>query len=196
MALGAFLFWRTLSKETSARQIINLDTLSTQSRTKKNRVLYSISTTAFLAGLICFLFDMEIMAKQNFLIKLPLYSIVGVGLSFAIIFTCLDLLNIFFSWIQQTNAKSLIETDEQILAVLYNCVAMGFIFGFCFGILDVEDQQSRYLMNAITRDLRVTIPFGFVLGALGGVYNELLRRNKVSPIDEAQGIMKEFRGVE
>lgn len=164
--------------------MINLDTLQVETTKKKDRILYAVSLIVLFGGVLCLLIDFEFTARQSFFIKLPMFALIGTGLSFAVVFTSLDVLNYLFIYFRMKKGdpdseKGLIESDRQILAVLYNCVFMGFIFGCIFGFLDVEDKRRFELLKTFSLDLNVTIPVGFGLGAIGGLYNELLRLNKV-----------------
>lgn len=156
-----------------------------ESNKKKELVLFTVSIIVLGAGIICLLIDFDFVTQRSFFIKLPMFALIGTGLSFAVVFTSLDIINYLFIYTRMKKGdldseKGLIDSERQILGVLYNCVLMGFIFGCIFGFLDIEDKRRFELLRTFSLDLNVTIPVGFGLGAIGGLYNELLRNNKVA----------------
>ncbi len=52
---------------------------------------------------------------------------------------------------------------------------MGAVYGFIFGLMDLQDQKQPQLQTFIKRDEMYCLPFGVCLGAIGGVLNEFIR---------------------
>ncbi len=55
---------------------------------------------------------------------------------------------------------------------------MGFVFGFVFGLLDVEDEKLSNLKIALMREESICYPIGMVLGGASAAYNQYLRGTK------------------
>jgi hypothetical protein len=52
---------------------------------------------------------------------------------------------------------------------------MGGLFGFIFGVMDVEDAAQYTIALALKKEEHMCYPIGIVLGGLAGFGNEILR---------------------
>ncbi len=48
----------------------------------------------------------------------------------------------------------MVETEAQVYLVVTTAIAMGFVFGLIFGLLDVEDEKISHLRVALLREER------------------------------------------
>ena len=101
--------------------------------------------------------------------KVPLYATVGISVTFALVFSTVDMLN-------YCAGTPLVDTPSQIIVVLVISVVQGAIYGFVFGLLDVEDQMGLHLQLQLLKDATWTFPVGAVLGGVGGYILLKLRR--------------------
>merc|ERR1712093_546253 len=107
--------------------------------------------------------------------KVPLYTILGVSVSFALTFSLVDLCN-YVAGFQVSVAKPLVESNEQVYLILIVSLIMGGIFGLVFGVMDVEDEVSFQIRLALKREEGYCYPVGAVLGGCAGFANEWLRQ--------------------
>merc|ERR1711994_510453 len=108
-------------------------------------------------------------------VKVPLYMILGLAVAFALTFSIVDVLNYVLGFCQNSVAKPIVESSQQVYLVLVISLAMGVVFGFTFGLLDVEDEQVHHIRVALMREEHYCYPMGILLGALSGFGNEYFR---------------------
>ncbi|ETW30143.1 hypothetical protein PFFCH_02454 [Plasmodium falciparum FCH/4] len=60
--------------------------------------------------------------------------------------------------------------------ILLFTITMGGIFGFIFGLLDVEDESSHHIRLALMKAENCCFPLGAVLGGIAGFGNEVFRQ--------------------
>merc|ERR1711916_323094 len=72
-------------------------------------------------------------------------------------------------------SKPLIESNAQVYMILSFALVMGGVFGFIFGVLDVEDSTSYQIKLALLREEHYCYPIGAFLGAIAGFMNEYIR---------------------
>lgn len=127
-----------------------------------------------LSGLLCFMLDTRLF-KWSAALKVPLYTILGMAVCFALVFSSIDLLNwCLGSCCGSSSGEGLVENGKQVLLVLSMSTLMGASFGLIFGLLDVEDYQGMALRTALINEERKCIPVGIILGALAAIANEKL----------------------
>merc|ERR1740129_586782 len=105
-----------------------------------------------LSGILCFVLDRKVFSGMGPKVKVPLYTILGSAVSFAMTFAIVDLLNYVVGLFQPSVSKPLVENAQQVLLVLAVSLAMGLAFGFTFWVL-VEKVWFQYpLRVALLRD--------------------------------------------
>lgn len=129
-----------------------------------------------LSGVLCFLLDRKVFVGLRPWMKVPLYTILGSAVSFAMTFAIVDVLNYIVGLCQTSVSKPIVESAQQVMLVLLVSLAMGLAFGFTFGVLDVEDEDAYHIRMALLRDERFSEPVGAVLGALAGFGLEFIRQ--------------------
>ena len=136
------------------------------------------------------------------LMKVPLYTLFGLSLTFSFAFSLFDVLNYAASLYQKhTAASSNLPTDssnfaassassasatssvasfipsvntQQQVYILAACSGlMGIVYGLTFSLMDIEDLPLPELRAALMADESICYPVGFVLGAVGAVLNGL-----------------------
>merc|ERR1719203_1712050 len=131
--------------------------------------LSSFAAVIILSGILCFLLDRKVFAGLRPWMKVPLYTILGSAVSFAMTFAIVDVLNYAVGLLQTSVSKPLVESAQQVLLVLAVSLAMGLAFGFTFGVLDVEDEDAYHIRMALLRDERYSEPVGCLLGAVAAL---------------------------
>lgn len=162
--VGCLILWRVLSHEAS-------DPLQ-----MKKLHLSIFAGTIILSGALCFLLDRKMFVGLAPWMKVPLYMTLGLAVAFALTFSIVDVLNYVLGFCQSTIAKPIVESSQQVYLVLVVSLAMGVVFGFTFGLLDVEDEQMYHIRVALMREEHYCYPMGVVLGALAGFGNEHFRQ--------------------
>ena len=79
---------------------------------------------------------------------------------------------------QSEYSKPLVETETQVYLVVTTAVIMGAVFGFIFGLLDVEDVARSHLRVALMREESICYPIGAVLGGCAAAINQWIREQQ------------------
>jgi len=143
-------------------------------KVRKNQIQF-FASLVIISGVLCFLLDKRWFVGVRPMWKVPLYTVLGTSVSFALTFAACDVANYVLGFFQATIAKPLIDSTNQVTLVLVLSTAVGAIYGFIFGVLDVEDEVNYQLTLALKREESYCYPIGAVVGALGGIGNEFLR---------------------
>ena len=132
------------------------------------KLLLGFSALVMASGGLCVIAEKHTFGLSP-VAKVPLYAVVGVSVTFALVFSAVDLLN-------YCSGRPLVETPSQVIVVLCVSVIMGAIYGFVFGMLDVEDQKGYRLQLQLMREEKFCFPVGGGLGAVAGFLILKLRR--------------------
>jgi hypothetical protein len=182
--IGGALLWRVNSI---------LRATSSKSATQ----LYVFGALVIVSGLSCFLLDENIFQLSP-LVKIPLYTMLGTSITFAFAFSIVDLLNVstatfgdpccgvlsrFGGRGEGSTSVGLIETAGQINLLLFVSAFLGFLFGFVFGLLDIEDKRGAELRHVLLADeLYFCYPVGVLAGGMTGWVNNKLREDEEEKI--------------
>ena len=151
MLLGVLMCWRKLWED-HQHPLMRL-------------LVLAFSGLVLLSAVSCFLLEKDWFRTIPPNAKVPLYMSLGVSLSFAVTFSLVDLLNLYSDHCR-SRAVSLVASSRQIGLVLLGAVAMGALFGFMFGAMDVEDDGAAH--EKLRNEERASLPIGFALGAVVG----------------------------
>lgn len=162
--VGCLILWRVQSHETA-------DPLQ-----MKKLHLSIFAGTIIVSGALCFLLDRRLFVGLAPWMKVPLYMTLGLAVAFALTFSIVDVLNYILGFCQNSVAKPIVESAQQVYLVLVVSLAMGVVFGFTFGLLDVEDEQVYHIRIALMREEHYCYPMGILLGAASGFGNEWFRQ--------------------
>mmetsp|Transcript_6489 Transcript_6489/g.11352 ORF Transcript_6489/g.11352 Transcript_6489/m.11352 type:complete len:230 (-) Transcript_6489:57-746(-) len=147
---------------------------------KSKRVLMIVlGGVVLFSGCLCFVLEKNWFTQIGSATKIPLYATLGIAVSFALTFAIVDGLNYLAQYCGNAFPSGVVETAEQVYLVLGTSLLMGLCFGFVFGLMDVEDEQSYRLHLALMREEYYCYPIGFISGGLCGFFNEKLRRKEV-----------------
>ncbi|AFZ80447.1 hypothetical protein BEWA_033000 [Theileria equi strain WA] len=130
------------------------------------------------SGLMCFLLRRNWFIHLPVLAKTLVYTLLGVSISFALTFTIIDLVNYFMTMLETSVSKPLVESKSQVHLIVAIAVTMGAIFGFTFGLMDIEDEVVYHIQLALMKEERYTYPVGLALGGIAGFGNEYLRQQE------------------
>lgn len=163
IAVGIIIFWR-------------LNANSTEDVENRKHQLMALSTLIIISGTLCFFLDKSWLFSLSAFSKVPLYSMLGISIAFALTFSLIDLINYLIGFIQGSITRPLIESKAQVYLILVFTITMGAIFGFIFGLLDVEDESSHHIRLALMKAENYCFPIGAVLGGISGFGNEVFRQ--------------------
>ncbi|GFE55393.1 hypothetical protein protein [Babesia ovis] len=130
------------------------------------------------SGVVCFFLRQSWFTHSPFLLKVSIYTLLGLSISFALTFTIVDLVNYFMSMFETSVARPLVESKSQVLVILVITCTMGGIFGFMFGFMNVEDEAEYHIKLALVKEEAYTWPVGAILGTLAGFFNNYLRQQE------------------
>merc|ERR1719188_757874 len=162
--VGCLILWRVMSHESS------------QELPMSTRHLALFAGMIIVSGFLCFVLDKRFFMGLKLWMKVPLYTVLGSSVCFAMTFAIVDVLNYAIGFFQTAVAKPIVESVHQVGLVLVVSVMMGFVFGFTFGVLDVADEEVYHLRVALLRDEKITQPVGIALGAFAGAGLEYCRQ--------------------
>jgi len=162
--VGCLIMWRVLSHDSADPMMM------------KKLHLSIFAGTIIISGALCFLLDRHFFVSLTPGMKVPLYMILGLAVAFALTFSIVDVLNYLLGFCQNAVAKPIVESSQQVYLVLVVSLAMGVIFGFTFGLLDVEDEQAYHIRVALMREEHYCYPVGVALGSFSGFGNEYFRQ--------------------
>jgi len=133
-------------------------------------LVFLFSSLVFASGLCCFVVEKNWIRGLGPGFKLPIYTLLGTSLSFALSFSVVDLLNsnIFCCKGIVSDLSALAVATQgaatrQVYVVLFSSLVMGAVFGCSFGLFDVEDD------NGYRRRFDADQAFNTTVGALAGL---------------------------
>mmetsp|Transcript_19785 Transcript_19785/g.24121 ORF Transcript_19785/g.24121 Transcript_19785/m.24121 type:complete len:209 (+) Transcript_19785:362-988(+) len=147
--VGSLILYRVKSHETFQKRV----------------GMYVFGFLVVVSGLIAFLFEPHWMFDLSRASKVPLYSLLGMSISFALTFSVVDLFN-FCGGQCYPNSPGIIETGSQINLLLAMSVIMGLGYGILFGALDVGGDVEKMkhpaaqLSRQMGHDELFCLPFG------------------------------------
>ena len=168
IVVGTLILWRVGGFDENPFEAVKAG------KTRQNQLTLFACLIIF-SGLLCFLLEKNWFVGVGPIMKVPLYTILGVSVSFALTFSLVDLCNYVAGFLQVSVAKPVVESNEQVSLILIVSLIMGGIFGLVFGVMDVEDEVSFQIRLALRREEGMCYPIGALLGAIAGGANEWLR---------------------
>eukprot|EP00389_Voromonas_pontica_P008124 GDKH01012316.1.p1 GENE.GDKH01012316.1~~GDKH01012316.1.p1 ORF type:complete len:245 (+),score=20.15 GDKH01012316.1:163-897(+) len=130
------------------------------------RMLLIFAAMILLSGVSCFFVEKEWFANLSYTAKIPMYSLLGVSLSFAITFAFVDLLNFWYD--SRGGFEAPVHSSSQICVLICGSLFIGVCFGFFFGTFDVEDDISSTRVR-LSRDRYVCSPLAAITGLVTSV---------------------------
>lgn len=168
IVVGGIILWRIFSQDAG----------DGMGSTAKRKPLAAFALLIIVSGLICFTLEQKWYHGMAPIFKVPLYVVLGTSVAFALTFSVVDLVNYVLGFLQVSIAKPFVESASQVYMVLTTALVMGGLFGFIFGVMDVEDEVSYQIRLALLREERYCYPVGAVLGGVVGFLNEYIREEE------------------
>ena len=115
--VGSLILWKSLmknSKDQNEGEIFSVrKPFSPLKQTKKNFFVI-LSILVILSGFTSFILDQSWFLLLNYLYKIPIYSLLGVSISFTLSFMVIDILNYIFTITQNEYSKPVINSHNQV----------------------------------------------------------------------------------
>lgn len=149
--------------------------LAPEDEQRRKKQLTFFASLILLSGFLCFLLEKNWFVGLSWTTKVPLYTILGVSVAFALVFSVVDLVNYTMGFLRASVARPVVESTHQVYLIMTIALIMGATFGFIFGVMDIEDEIQYQVRLALLKEERTCLPIGAVLGAIAGFGNEYLR---------------------
>lgn len=149
--------------------------LAPEDELRRKKQLTFFASLILVSGFLCFLLEKNWFVGLSWTTKVPLYTILGVSVAFALVFSVVDLVNYVMGFLRASVARPVVESSLQVYLIMTIALIMGATFGFIFGVMDIEDEIQYQVRLALLKEERTCLPIGAVLGAIAGFGNEFLR---------------------
>jgi hypothetical protein len=114
------------------------------SQAANRTALLCLSGLMALAGLICVFYQRRWFFSMGAVLRVPIYSVLGISLSFALSFAIAELLNFasskstpFSSGPAPRAQSALVQTPQQIMMLAAASIVAGFLYGIIFGLAEI-----------------------------------------------------------
>jgi hypothetical protein len=161
LILGAILIWRVQQERPE----------NSPGAKAQRYVVLAFGTLVLMSGTFCFILEKSWMLKLGPAEKIPMYVCLGVALSFAYVFSMIEIVNMCHSLrYQQTHSGfvPIISNTQQICINLAACIGCGCYFGVLFSLLDLDKESDSIVIH---KDRLYTFPLGMIVGAIVGAAN-------------------------
>ena len=174
LILGSMLIWRVQREEAD---------MSSSGKVQRYIVL-AFGTLVLMSGTFCFILEKSWMIKLGPAEKVPMYISLSVALSFAYVFSIVEILNYCHAARYQhpNQFVPIISSTQQVCINLVACVICGVYFGLLFSLMELGQENNPV---AIHRDRLYTFPVGMIFGGLvgGANYFSAVRSSTYDPLD-------------
>ncbi|KEP65181.1 UNVERIFIED_CONTAM: membrane protein, putative [Hammondia hammondi] len=173
VTVGSVILWRI---QVTSKMTADVSVGGGESDPPRKVQLQFFAALIIVSGFLCFVLKKNWFVGLHPVVKVPLYTLLGIAVAFALTFSLVDMVNYLLGFFQSAVAKPLVESKEQVNLVLCTALLMGGLFGFIFGVLDVEDEVQYHVRLALLREQHLCYPIGAIFGGLAGLGNEILRQ--------------------
>lgn len=156
--VGTFMLWRVSVNQSENQQVQS-----------------GFAGLVIVSGLFCFMLKKNWLFGLTALMKVPLYSVLGISVAATLAFSFVDLANYSMAFFRPQACRNIVEKKSQVYVIMLSTVTMGACFGFIFGWMNVEESQGAAVRFALLKEERYCYPIGLILGFLAGAANEYLR---------------------
>jgi len=126
------------------------------------------------SGVVCFLLEKDWTNTISVKSKIPLYALMGVSISFSVVYSAADMLHHICSRFCQgekaTFARPFVQSVTRVRLLAVTAVICGLYYGWIFGMLDSEDVNRESLELFIQKESFYCYPLAAVLGGLSAFF--------------------------
>lgn len=141
----------------------------------KRTCLLAFATLIIFSGIICFVLENDWFIGITSIVRVPIYTILGLSISFAIAFSLVDVVNYISGFIVSNDSPLMVSSKAQIIFVICSSLFIGIIFGFLFGLVEDSHEQIHYVNISLMKQKHYCYIIGVIVGALCGFGNEVIR---------------------
>lgn len=168
IGLGGVIMWRVL--------VPDADMPQEDPVLRRCMVLFGLMVMA--AGFFSFFLDKVWFRSLSTGAKIPMYTILGASVTYAICFSLADLLNQGVPWCKcchggEEAVTPIVSTPMQVWSLMAVGLISGACYGYLFGMIDVEDDDE--FNDRFREQEMVCVPLGIILGGVAGFTNDRFR---------------------
>ena len=152
-------------------------------KTSSSCLIGAFALLVLLSGVVCFLLERDWSQSLSPAAKTPLYTLLGVSLSFSLSFSAADILVRLrvpcFAFSTHSRARSLLHSRWQARLLAATSSICGSMFGLSFAVMDLEDALAGprpHLRSVLERESRICLPIGAAGGAITALIFRILER--------------------
>ncbi|KAF7459073.1 putative membrane protein [Cryptosporidium felis] len=164
IVIGSLIFWK-----------VYVTVVSSNNGLDKRGFLLTFAGLIIFSGFICFVLESDWFLGISPFIRVPIYTVLGLSISFAIAFSLVDILNYISGLIVSNDTPLLVDSKAQIVFVVCSSLFIGIIFGFLFGLVEDSHEQIHYVNISLMKQKHYCYTIGIIVGALCGFGNEVIR---------------------
>lgn len=188
--VGSLILWKSLiksDKNQGSDILFSVGITHSNVKQTKQTSFVVLSILVVISGFTSFILDQNWFMRMNYIYKIPIYSLLGISISFTLAFILMDMINYIAYNFQNDYSKPVISTQNQYSFILIVSCILGILYGLIFGIMDLEDLSKNYVKAAFIREQNYCIPIGLGFGCITGYMNEYIRneceKNEYQPVD-------------
>eukprot|EP00914_Ancora_sagittata_P025830 GHVO01051069.1.p2 GENE.GHVO01051069.1~~GHVO01051069.1.p2 ORF type:complete len:276 (+),score=22.16 GHVO01051069.1:625-1452(+) len=168
-ALGCFLLGGVVAQRAA--------TLPESNENRTKQLLRGFAGMLVLAGLFSFFVEKQWFTSLPAMAKVPMYSFIGIALTFALSFACVDCANFIVEVLGGSKRVVPIRNGRQVLVIIIVSIVVGALFGLFFGTLDVEDKVDIKLRQ----DKFLCVPISAAISSVAAVFVEKFGNKTYQP---------------
>ena len=131
-------------------------------------MVLSVSVLVLCSGFACFLLEKDWFKRISYMLKVPLYMILGITLSFTISCSLVDIVTMGCDRCRENYKMPLVWAQQQIFLILAGAMVIGAAVGLMFGVMDVEDHLAKIRYEGWVL-VALSSVCGFITGAANAV---------------------------
>lgn len=168
MGLGGIIMWRVVAPDADVPE-----------RSTPLRVaVVAFALMIVAAGIFCFFLDKFWFRALSAHAKIPMYTVLGTAITYALCFSLTDMLNQGVLYCKcchegEEAVTPLVSTPMQTWSLMAVGCISGSFYGYLFGLIDVEDDDEFH--DRFKEQEMFCVPLGLLLGGLAGWANDQYR---------------------
>lgn len=142
-----------------------------QRDTLRFKYIFILGCFIILGSLFSIILHMNYVYTMNYKLKIPLFAVIGIAITFSIAVSMIDVINLLFALFNgEKVSEPPINHHRQIMPVIYLSCIMGFIFGGIFALFDIEDVRLSHISDMLAKEEGFLIPIAVIFGLIAGLF--------------------------
>lgn len=138
--------------------------------TLRYKIFLILGILILSSGVLSLLLHFSYFSKMNYIFKIPLFAILGVGVTFALTVTLLDLVNVVLKIMISQMKRPAINSPQQIIPIICTSSIMGMLDGGIFGAIDMISYSLNSIGILLQKQQYYCMPISLIFGALCGLF--------------------------